>query len=182
MEHSTIIAGFGGQGVMLIGQLLGYGATFAGKQVTYYPAYGPEQRGGTANCTIVIADGDVGAPVVEEADTVIIMNEPSLVKFEPAVKPGGTIIVNSSLVKMKVQRKDVRAVYIPTNEIAESLGEPKTANMVMLGAFIGATGCVAMKMIEQAVQQKLAKKAAVYQANKKALHAGSEYAGKGISQ
>ena len=113
MENSLLIAGFGGQGVILIGQLLGYAATAAGKNATFYPAYGAEQRGGTANCTVVIADEEIGSPVVTELDAVIAMNEPSLARFEGLAKPGGTIIVNSSLIKRAVGRTDVKAAYVP---------------------------------------------------------------------
>ena len=111
-----------------------YAASKAGKNATYYPAYGAEQRGGTANCTVVISDEEIGSPVVNKLDTIIVMNEPSLVRFEGWVKAGGTIIVNSSLIGRKVLRKDVRALYAPANETASKLGSDKIANMVLLGS------------------------------------------------
>lgn len=172
MENSLIIAGFGGQGVILIGQLLGYSATAARKYATYYPAYGAEQRGGTANCTVVIADEEIGSPVVTQLDTVIAMNEPSLVKFEEWVKPGGTIIVNSSLITRKVERTDVTAIYVPANDMAEKVGSDKSANMVILGSYLATSGVLPMDKLIETMKEKLAAKAKFLPMNEAAITAG----------
>lgn len=172
MENSLLIAGFGGQGVILIGQLLGYAATAAGKSATYYPAYGAEQRGGTANCTVVIADEEIGSPVVTKLDTVIVMNEPSLVRFEEWVKPGGTIIVNSSLINRKVGRTDVRAIYVGANDIAGNLGSDKIANMVMLGSYLAVSKVLPVDAVLATMKAKLADKPKFLPLNEAAINAG----------
>ena len=136
MLEEVIVAGFGGQGVLSVGMLMAYSGMIEGKNVAWLPSYGPEMRGGTANCSVVISDDLVGSPVVAEADTLIAMNGPSLDKFESQVKPGGLILVNSSLVERKVKRSDVKAFYFPVNDVASELGNLKVANMVMLGAYM----------------------------------------------
>lgn len=175
MENSLLIAGFGGQGVILIGQLLGYAATTEGKSATYYPAYGAEQRGGTANCTVVIADEEVGSPVVTNLDTVIVMNEPSLVRFEEWVKPGGTIIVNSSLINKQVRRNDIETVYVPANEMAEKLGSEKVANMVMLGTYLAVSNVLPVESVVETMKEKLASKPKLLPLNEAAITAGINY-------
>jgi len=172
MENSLLIGGFGGQGVILIGQLLGYAATKANKNATYYPSYGAEQRGGTANCTVVISDEEIGSPVVTKLDTVIAMNEPSLVRFEEWVKPGGTIIVNSSLISSKVTRSDVKAIYVPANDIAVELGTDKAANMVILGSYIGASKALTVDAVVETMKEKMASKAKFLPINEAAIKAG----------
>ena len=142
MNREIILSGFGGQGVMSIGKNLAEAGVVEGLEVSWVPSYGPEMRGGTANCTVILSSERIGAPLVETATEIIVMNRPSLLKFESAVKPGGTVFVNSSIVPDKVSRTDVRAVYVPCDEIAAELGNPKVANMVMLGAYIGATGAL----------------------------------------
>lgn len=176
MQNSLIIAGFGGQGVILIGQLLGYSATAAGMYATYYPAYGAEQRGGTANCTVVIGDEEIGSPVVTKLDTVVVMNEPSLVRFEEWVKPGGTIIVNSSLITQKVSRIDIKAVYVPANEIADKLGSDKIANMVVLGSYLAISKAVPVQQVVDTMKIKLAAKTKFLPLNEAAIRAGMEAA------
>lgn len=132
-----ICAGFGGQGVMSMGQLLTYAGMIENKEVSWLPSYGPEMRGGTANCAITISDTPVGSPVItDDATAAIIMNLPSLDKFQNDVIPGGKILINSSLIKAKSDRTDVDVYYIPANDIAAELGNPKVANMVMLGAYL----------------------------------------------
>jgi len=172
MENSLLIAGFGGQGVILIGQLLGYSATKAGKNATYYPSYGAEQRGGTANCTVVISDEEIGSPVVTKLDTVIAMNEPSLARFEEWVKPGGTIIVNSSLITRKVSRSDVKVYYVPANDIANKIGNDKAANMVILGSYIGASKALDVASVVATMKEKMASKAKFLPMNEAAIQAG----------
>ncbi|MDD4074543.1 MAG: 2-oxoacid:acceptor oxidoreductase family protein [Eubacteriales bacterium] len=138
MTNDIIISGFGGQGVMAIGKTLTEAGMKEGKEVSWLPSYGPEMRGGTANCSVVLSDELIVSPIVLEPSELIAMNLPSLIKFEPTVKKGGTIFVNSSVVDQKVTRTDVRAVYVDCIKIAEELGNSKVANMVMLGAYIEA--------------------------------------------
>ncbi len=133
----VICAGFGGQGVMSMGQLLTYAGMLEEKEVSWLPSYGPEMRGGTANCSVTISDMPVGSPVItDDATCAIVMNLPSLDKFESDVVAGGKVLVNSSLIEKKVQREDVEAYYIPANEIALELGNPRVANMIMIGAYL----------------------------------------------
>ena len=171
----AIIAGFGGQGVMLIGNLLAYAGMKDGLNVTYIPVYGPEMRGGTANCSVVIASEEVSSPVVSRPDTVIVMNEPSLAKFEPLIKPGGLLIINSSLVNSKPQRTDIKVAYVPCNKIAEEIGTTKIANMVALGAYAGLTGAVSVETISQALGKVFKRaKPEMLELNVKALKKGAE--------
>lgn len=172
MENSLLVAGFGGQGVVLIGQLLGYAASSAGMNATYYPSYGAEQRGGTANCTVVLSDEEIGSPVVSKLDVVIAMNEPSLVRFEGWVKPGGTIIVNSSLVKRTVGRSDIKSVYVPANDIAEKLGSDKIANMVLLGSYLAVSKAIPPEAVLNTMKQKLSGKPALVPLNEAAIKSG----------
>lgn len=155
MIHEVVMAGFGGQGVMLIGELLAYAGMVEGKKVSWMPSYGPEMRGGTANCSVVVTDEDLTSPVVTEPTGVIIMNKPSLDKFEPEVRKGGVIIVNSSLIDRKVGRGDVEVVEVPCNDVAAELGNNRIANMVALGAFIGATNCVSKKAVMEGLKHIL---------------------------
>jgi 2-oxoglutarate ferredoxin oxidoreductase subunit gamma len=170
--HKLIIAGFGGQGVMLIGQMLAYAGMLEGKEVTWMPSYGPEMRGGTANCTVIISDKRINSPVVTEATAVVVMNLPSLTKFEGFVKPGGQLFVNTSLVKEKPTRDDIELFNIDANEIAVSLRNDKVSNMVILGAIINKTGMVKTESVEK-VMEKLftGKKAKLLPLNKQSLTA-----------
>ncbi len=142
MKLKMFFAGSGGQGTLAIGQMIAKAAMQEGKEVTWLPSYGPEMRGGTANCTVVVSDKPIACPLINEADVLVVMNLPSLLKFEPMVAPGGLLIVNSSLVPEKAKRDDIRVVYAPVNEKAAELGSDKAANMVMLGAVIQETGVV----------------------------------------
>ncbi|HLR34833.1 MAG TPA: 2-oxoacid:acceptor oxidoreductase family protein [Tissierellales bacterium] len=136
MEERIIIAGFGGQGVMAMGQLLTYAGMIEDKKVSWLPSYGPEMRGGTANCSVIISSEDVGSPVVIDSNTAIAMNKPSLDKFEDSVVKGGKLFINSSLIGEKSKRDDIEVYYIPANDIADELGNIRVANMVMLGAYL----------------------------------------------
>ena len=139
MLERAIFAGFGGQGVMSMGKLLTYAGMVEGKEVSWLPSYGPEMRGGTANCSVIVSDAPIGSPVItNDATCLVAMNLPSLVKFEQDVEAGGVIFVNSSLIEQKVGRDDVHAYYVPANQIANELGNLKVANMVMLGAYLKA--------------------------------------------
>lgn len=170
--HKLIIAGFGGQGVMLIGQMIAYAGMLEGKEVTWMPSYGPEMRGGTANCTVIVSDKKISSPVVTEATAVVAMNLPSMTKFEGTVKQGGQLFVNTSLIKDKPSRDDVEIYNVDANEIAVSLHNDKVSNMVVLGAIVNKTGVVKLESIEK-VMEKLftGKKAKLIPMNKEALTA-----------
>ena len=155
MQQEFIFAGFGGQGVLLMGQLLAHAAMDEGKKVSWIPSYGPEMRGGTANCTVIVSDGEIGSPVVSSPSCVVAMNLPSLDKFEDIVKPGGVLVVNSSLVTREPKRQDVTVVRVPATEVANELGNVRVANMVALGAVLEATGVVAVKSLMEALRKNL---------------------------
>ncbi len=175
MLWTNIFAGFGGQGVLLIGQLLAYAGMYEGKNVSWLPSYGPEMRGGTANCSVVVSDDPVASPVINMADCVIAMNRPSLDKFEANVIPGGKLFINSSIIDKKAERDDIEVYYVPCNEIAEKLGNPKVANMAMLGAYLEATKAVSNKSVIDALLYKLGeKKAHLIPLNEQAIGMGAE--------
>ena len=153
MKKEVIISGFGGQGVMSIGKNLVEAGMAEGFQVTWAPSYGPEMRGGTANCSVVLSDKPVGSPVFSFPTELIAMNGPSIDKFAPTVVSGGLVLVNSSVVSKKVERSDVKALYVPCEGIAYEVGNPKVANMVMLGAYVAATGALKPETIEQMIHE-----------------------------
>lgn len=155
MLHELIFAGFGGQGVMSMGQLVTYAGMMEGYNVSWLPSYGPEQRGGTANCSVIITDDQVGAPVVTNPTAAIVLNNPSFDKFEPTVTPGGTLIVNASLVNHKSNRTDVQVIEINANEIANELGNGRVANMVLLGVFIEMTQVFTIDTVMEALKKVL---------------------------
>ena len=172
MRHEFIMSGFGGQGVLLMGQILTYAGMLEEKNVSWIPAYGPEMRGGTANCSVIIADGPTGSPIVGQPSAVVVLNLPSLDKFMPMVRPQGVLIVNSSLIDKAVEREDIRTYRVPVNDLAAGLGNPKMANMVALGALIAATGAVRMDTLFMAFAKKFAAKPQVIEANKVAIQKG----------
>ncbi len=185
MHNDVIIAGFGGQGVLLIGKMLAYAGMREGKEVSWLPSYGPEMRGGTANCTVVISDRPVGSPVVEHPRAAVVLNLPSLDKFESAVKAGGLLLVNSSLIERRAARSDVTEVRIPANEIANELDNPRGANMVALGAYLGATGAVSVETAEEIIRETFSAKPRFIDANLEAFRRGyalGEEAAKGVKQ
>ena len=154
MENKVICAGFGGQGVMSMGQLLAYAGMIEDKHVSWLPSYGPEMRGGTANCGVTVSDEEIGSPIItNDADIAIVMNLPSLIKFEKDVKPGGKIFVNSSLIEKKVERTDIEVYYIDANKIAADIGNIKAANLVMLGAVLKITPIVDIESILEAFKK-----------------------------
>lgn len=175
MTHEIIMAGFGGQGVMLMGQLLTYAGMIEHKQVSWIPSYGPEMRGGTANCSVIIADEAIGAPIVSEPNLVIAMNLPSLDKFEPLLLPGGILVINSSLIERGASRPDITSYRIPANDIAAELGNTKTANMVMLGAIIGAAQVVSADAVLKAFAKMFAKKPELLAINESAIRRGIKF-------
>ena len=173
--NEIIISGFGGQGVMAIGKTLCEAGMKEGKNVSWLPSYGPEMRGGTANCCVVLSEDPIVSPIVLEPSELVAMNLPSLIKFEPTVIPGGTIFVNSSIIKDKVQRTDVTAYYVPAIDIADELGNPKVANMVMLGAYIAAMQNLATDTIkEMLVHMFTGPKAKLVDLNIEALKRGAQ--------
>jgi len=175
MYQGIKLSGFGGQGV-ISGVLLAQAGMMEGKEVSFFPSYGAEMRGGTANCSVVISSEEVTTPIVSEPDTVIVLNEPSLAKFEPLVKKGGLLIINSSLVISKASRKDIKTLYVPCNQIAGELGNAKIMNMVALGAFAAATGALTVDGIAKALPKVYKKlKPEVIELNVKALKRGAEF-------
>ena len=171
-QYEVTFAGFGGQGIMTAGQLLAYAGITEEKQVIWIPSYGPEMRGGTAYCTVVISDRRIGSPIISSPQCACVFNRPSLDKFGPQVKPNGVLIVNSSLIDVTSERTDIRQILIPANEIAMKAGNPKSANVVILGAFIGASKVVSMETIFATISEKLSKKKAVLDINLKAVEQG----------
>ena len=153
MNRRIILSGFGGQGVLSLGKNLAEAGLEEGREVSWVPAYGPEMRGGTANCSVIISDNRIGSPLIEHPTELIVMNRPSLIKFEPLVKTGGLVFVDSSTISDKVQREDLHAFYIPCDSIAKELGNGKAANIVMLGAFVKATGIVKLETIEHIMHE-----------------------------
>ncbi|WP_077368663.1 2-oxoacid:acceptor oxidoreductase family protein [Anaerosalibacter sp. Marseille-P3206] len=175
MESRIVFAGFGGQGVMAMGQLITYAGMIEDKNVSWLPSYGPEMRGGTANCAVVVSDEPVGSPVVVEATSAVVMNRPSLDKFENEILPEGKLFINSSLIEQKATRKDIDVYYIPVNDIAKDLGNDKVANMVMLGAYLEATKIVKVESVLEAFTKVFGEsKAKLLPINKKALEKGAE--------
>ena len=173
MTAKVIMAGFGGQGVVLMGTLLSYSAMVQGKHTTFFPSYGAEMRGGTANCSVIVSDDEIPSPVVTEPDCIVAMNIASLDKFESRLRPGGTVFINSSLVKRDLERDDVEEVRIPANEMAEELGSAKAANMVMLGGVIKKTGAIELDSAIESLEGVLSERAmALLELNKKALRKG----------
>jgi len=177
MEHRIIAAGFGGQGVMLFGQAIALAGMIEGKYVTWLPSYGPEMRGGTANCTVVVSDSPVASPVVDAPTELAIFNIPSLLKFEPTLAENGILVMNTSMIDREPQRKDIKVVKIPANDVAEKLGNVKAQNMVMLGAFIETTKVVSKESVFKALEKKMTgKKAQFLDLNKKAVEEGMKLA------
>ena len=174
MQNDVVMAGFGGQGILLIGKMLAYAGMREGKEVSWLPSYGPEMRGGTANCTVVISDRPVGSPVIQSPNAVVAMNLPSLDKFEPDVRSGGLLIINTSLINRGSTRDDLTVVNVPASEIANELGNRRGANMVALGAYLGATEAVSVDGIIEVIRETFAAKPGVIDVNITALQRGHE--------
>jgi 2-oxoglutarate ferredoxin oxidoreductase subunit gamma len=155
MQTEILISGFGGQGVLFAGQLLSYAAMDQGKEVTWIPSYGPEMRGGTANCTVIISDEEIGSPLVKHPTAVIAMNLPSLDKYESIVRPGGVLVVNTSIINRPPQRTDIRVVMVPGNEIAEQVGERRMTNMVLVGALLANLPVLPVEAVEKSLEAHL---------------------------
>ncbi len=177
MKKEFIFAGFGGQGMLLIGKFLAMACMLDGKHVSWLPSYGPEMRGGTANCSVIVSDEDVASPMVDKADCIVAMNLPSLDKFEQHVKPGGVLVINSSIIERKSVRDDITVVYCDAMKIAEEVGNPKGANVAILGALMEKEQIVSVDKMLEAIRIELGeRKAKFLEGNKAALLAGIESA------
>ncbi len=175
MEHRAIFAGFGGQGVLSMGMIVTNAGMLEDKQVSWLPSYGPEMRGGTANCSVIVSDEAVASPIVSTPNVAVLMTLPAKKKFEPTVEEGGMLFINSSLIKEKCERNDVRAIYVPMTEIAKDLGNYRVANMVMLGALLKTTNIVKMESVMDSFLMVLGEnKANLIPINEKALQAGMD--------
>ena len=177
MQTEIVFSGFGGQGVLFAGQILAFAGMDAGKEVTWMPSYGPEMRGGTANCTVLIADEEIGSPVVRHPKAVVVMNLPSLDKYEPVLPEGGVLIINASLVNRGTTRSDITAVSVPANEIAEKIGNKRLTNMVLLGALLEKLPVLSVSALEEALKNHLPERhRKLLPANLEALKLGAAFA------
>ena len=173
MERNLMVAGFGGLGVMTLGKFLAEATCEStDKNVTFFPSYGAEQRGGTANCYVVISDDDIGAPLGDQMDDLIVMNDPSLSKFLYKLVPGGTLYINSSIVKSKITRTDIKVVKAPVTELALEMGSAKVLNIIMLGVYVGYTQVVPEDVVWRTIEHKLGKKPALLPLNRQAFELG----------
>ena len=172
MLIKTILSGFGGQGVLSMGLTLAQAAMREGRNVTYLPAYGAEVRGGTANCTVAISDEEIASPVASSPEFVIAMNQPSMVRFQYRLQSGGVFFLNSSLINAEVTRGDIVLVKVPANTIAEQIGNSRSANVVMLGAFIRKSNLINLDALFEVLKEAFSKKKKLVAINKEALQAG----------
>lgn len=178
MYTQILIAGFGGQGILFAGKCLAYQGLMEGKEISWLPSYGPEMRGGTANCSVIVADTPVGSPIVSNPDILAVMNLPSLDKYENAAVPGTKIFVDSTLIERKLARTDVTAYYIPATGMAREAGIPTLANMILIGKLIKETGVVSFSDIRKGLEKVVsARHADLLELNLKALEAGYNYEG-----
>ena len=176
MTHSYLIAGFGGQGLLFAGKFLAYKGLLENKEVSWLPSYGPEMRGGTASCSVIIGDEPVGSPIVEHPDALMVMNLPSLNRYEQAVQPGGTIFVDSTLVERKLERSDVKAIYVPATRLAVENGMTSLANMILTGKILAEMGEFDMDGVQAALKKVVsAKHPEMFDLNLKALQIGRDF-------
>ena len=176
MTTQLLLAGFGGQGVLFAGKFLAYKGLLENRQVSWLPSYGPEMRGGTANCSVILSDEPVGSPIVSKPAVLIAMNLPSLDKYENEVVSGGTIIVDSSLIERKVERQDVKVFYVPATKMAKDIDAPTLANMILVGKFIKETGAVDYNDLEGALKKIVsARHQDLYEINLKAINNGYNF-------
>ena len=174
-DRKIVLAGFGGQGVLFAGKVIAYTGLIGDREVSWLPSYGPEMRGGTANCSVIVSDEPVASPLVDKADIIVAMNRPSLDKFEEHVKPGGVLVINSSIIDRKAVRDDITVVYCDANGIAEQVGNPKGANVAILGAVMAKADVTSLDSMMEAIRIELGeKKARFLEGNKKALQAGMD--------
>lgn len=178
MQSEVMFAGFGGQGILLAGKILAHAAMEAGYEVAWIPSYGPEMRGGTAYCTVVISDRPIGSPIIRNPQHLVAMNRPSLEKFAPSVKAGGVVVINSSLIPIDAKRDDVDELKVPATDIADSLGSVKAANIVALAAFVARSGIVDFELFRECVKEEFAAKEKFIPLNMNAIDAGRKAAQK----
>jgi 2-oxoglutarate ferredoxin oxidoreductase subunit gamma len=177
MQTEIVFSGFGGQGVLFAGQILTFAGMDSGKEVTWMPSYGPEMRGGTANCTVIIADEEIGSPLVRHPQAAVVMNLPSLDKYEPVLAEGGVLIINASLVNRAATRRDIRSASVPANEIAEKLGNKRLTNMVLLGALLEKLPVLPISAVNDALRTHLPERHRKFlSANLEALKQGAAFA------
>lgn len=171
-----IIAGFGGQGVLRIGQMIAYAGLAENLEVSYLPSYSSEMRGGTANCNVLVSDKPIASPLVRKANFVVVMNLPSLRKFESCVETGGKLVVNSSMTDKKSDRNDIDVYYIPANQIAEEVGNPRGMNMIFVGAYAALQKTLPLDSLEKTIENSFTgKKASFVKSNKELLKRGYDY-------
>lgn len=173
MHEEVLISGFGGQGALFAGQLLAYTGMDEGWQVTWIPSYGPEMRGGTAHCIIILSEETIGSPVIRQPTMCIVMNPASMEKYEPLIKPGGLLVANSTLIRERSERDDIEVVYIPANDLASELGNAKMANIVLLGAMLGTREIVPLDSVKRSMHEHIpAARQKIVEPNKRALDRG----------
>lgn len=176
MQSEVMFAGFGGQGILLSAKILAHTAMEAGSEVVWIPSYGPEMRGGTAYCMVIMSDRPIGSPIVKNPRHLVAMNRPSLEKFAPVVKPGGVVLINSSLIPVRSNRTDVDEIAIPVNEIAMEAGSVRSANIVALAAFVARSGIVPIEALRASVKKEFARKAKLIPLNMEAIDRGVQAA------
>ncbi len=177
MKRDVLVAGFGGQGILLMGQLLAEAAMRQNYYATWFPSYGPEMRGGTANCITMYADEEIGSPISASYDVVVVMNQPSLERFAPSVRPGGLLLINESLIPIRCERDDIECLYVPANQLARELGNERFANVIMLGAYLARAPELRADLVQRTIECVLgAKKPELVESNLRALRAGMQAA------
>ncbi len=175
MTTNILLAGFGGQGILFAGKFLAYKALTEGRELSWLPSYGPEMRGGTANCSVILSDEPIGSPIVSEPDILVAMNLPSLDKYEDSVVSGGMIFADSTLIERKVQRNDVKTFYVPSTSLAQQIGAPTLANMIMVGKLIKETGAVSYDNLEEALKKVVSSRHRdLFDINLRAINKGYE--------
>ncbi len=176
MLEEIIVSGFGGQGALFAGQLLTYTGMDEGWHVTWIPSYGPEMRGGTAHCIVILSDVEIGSPVIREPSICLVMNPPSMDKYEPLVKPGGLLVANTTLIRTRSERTDIDVVYIPANELAAELGNEKMANVVLLGAMLGTREILPIESVKRTMDLHIPqRRKQIIEPNKRALDRGVQF-------
>jgi 2-oxoglutarate ferredoxin oxidoreductase subunit gamma len=176
MITKTAFAGSGGQGVLMMGYILALTVMRDGKNVTYLPSYGAEVRGGTANCTVCVSDEEIASPVASSPDFAVVLNKPSMIRYQGMIKKGGLMIMNSSLIELNPERDDIEIIKVPANDIALELGNERTVNMIMLGAFVAKTGITNQGSLMNGLKEILkVKKAGILELNRKGMEKGAEF-------
>lgn len=176
MQSEVMFAGFGGQGILLSGKILAHAAMEEGHEVAWVPSYGPEMRGGTAYCTVVISDRPIGSPVIKNPTHLVAMNRPSLEKFASEIKPGGIILINSSLISIEADRPDCDVLKVPATDLAKKLGNARAANIVAISAFVARSGIVSIETLKKCVENEFSRKPKLIPMNMAAVEAGIEAA------